>query len=60
MIHTIQRIRDIHVTETRLKELERDMFHLWEFIWQEGLGDEAREFVDDHKNEACVLERYLA
>lgn len=42
--------------EDRVRRLERELFNLWEFVWQEGLGSEAREFVDDHKDEETPFE----
>ena len=42
--------------EDRVRHLERELFHLWEYIWQEGLGDEAREFMEEHKDEEIPFE----
>ena len=42
--------------EDRVRHLERELFHLWEYIWQEGLGDEAREFMEEHKDEPIPFE----
>lgn len=38
-------------SEERIRRLEREVFSLWNFVWQEGLGDEAREFVEEHRDE---------
>ena len=29
-------------------KLQRELFYLWGFIGQEGIWDDAREFVDEH------------
>ena len=42
-----------------IKKIQREMWHLWEFIWQEGLGDDARAFIDDHKDEETAFEWWL-
>ena len=44
------------LVEEHVRRLEREVFNLWNFIWQEGLGDEAREFVEDHKDEEIPFE----
>ncbi|MDO4805404.1 MAG: hypothetical protein Q4A32_11370 [Lachnospiraceae bacterium] len=41
---------------SRSRRLERELFHLWEFVWQEGVGDEAREFVDERKGDETPFE----
>lgn len=40
----------------QIRLLKRDMIHLWEFVCQEGLADEAREYVEDHRSEEAVFE----
>lgn len=42
-----------------IKSIQREMWHLWEFVWQEGLGEEAREFINDHKDEEAVFEWWM-
>ena len=42
-----------------IKSIQREMWHLWEFIWQEGLGEEAREFINEHKDEEAVFEWWM-
>lgn len=42
-----------------IKNLQREMRHMWEFIWQEGLGTEAREFIDEHSDEDDPFEWHL-
>lgn len=42
-----------------IKSIQREMWHLWEFIWQEGLGEEAREFINDHKDEEVAFEWWM-
>lgn len=37
--------------------LEREVFYLWNFIWQEGYGDEAAEFIREHQDDAFPFER---
>lgn len=44
------------LTGSRTRRLERELFHLWEFIWQEGLGSEAREFVDERRSDETPFE----
>ena len=44
------------IIENRVRRLERELFNLWNFVWQEGLGNEAREFVEEHKNEEIPFE----
>ena len=39
-----------------IKKIQREIWHLWEFVWQEGLGDEARAFIEDHKDEETLFE----
>lgn len=40
----------------QIKLLKRDMIHLWEFICQEGLADDAREYVEEHRSEEAIFE----
>ena len=40
----------------RCRKLERELFHLWNYIWQEGLGNEAREFLEEHMDEEIPFE----
>lgn len=40
----------------RVRCLERDLLHLWEFVWQEGLGEDAGEFVKARRNETVPFE----
>ena len=54
MIHKIKRIRSKN-DDKRIALLEREIFHLWEFIWQEGLGEDAREFIRDSEGEPLPL-----
>ena len=42
-----------------IRSLQRELCHLWEFIWNEGIGDEAREFVDEHKYEESAFEWWM-
>ena len=44
------------VIEARVRQLKRDLFHLWEFIWSEGLGDEAQAFVESRKDDEIPFE----
>ena len=39
-----------------IKNIQREMWHLWEFVWQEGLGEEARAFIEEHKDEESLFE----
>lgn len=44
------------VVGDHVRKLERELFNLWCFIWQEGLGDDARAFVEEHKDDAILTE----
>lgn len=44
------------LVEDRVRRLERELFNLWSFVWQEGLGAEAREFVDERKEDEIPFE----
>ena len=39
-----------------IRRLEREVFFLWNFIWQEGYGYEATEFVEEHQDDAFPFE----
>lgn len=39
---------EIKLTMDYISKLHREIFYLWGFIGQEGIWDEAREFVDEH------------
>ena len=40
----------------QLRKLERELFHVWGYISQEGLWNEAREYVEEHADEAVPFE----
>ena len=42
--------------EEHVRRLERELFNLWTYVYQEGLGDDAREFVEEHRNEPIPFE----
>lgn len=42
-----------------IRNIQREMWHLWEFVWQEGLGDEARAFIEDHKDDEAAFEWWM-
>lgn len=44
------------LVEDHVRRLERELFNLWSFVWQEGLGAEAREFVDERKEDEIPFE----
>ena len=44
------------IIEERVRHLERELFHLWCFVCREGLEEEAREYVDEHKDSAIPFE----
>lgn len=44
------------IVRDHVRRLERKLFCLWEFVWQEGLGDEAVEFIEDHEDEPVPFE----
>ena len=48
--HTPESIKD------RVRHLERDLFNLWTFVAREGLEEEAREYVDEHKDDETPFE----
>ena len=39
-----------------IRKLERELFHTWAFIMEEGLYSEALEYVNEHKDEETPLE----
>lgn len=39
-----------------IRELERELFHIWEFISHEGLWSEACAYIDSHKDEPVPFE----
>ena len=39
-----------------IRKLEREMFHTWAFIMEEGLYSEAIEYVNEHKDEETPFE----
>lgn len=42
--------------KTYVRKLQREIFHLWGFIFQEGLHDEAYAFVNEHADEEIPFE----
>ena len=42
--------------KARIRKLERELFYIWLFLSQEGLCEEAHDFVADHKNEPIPFE----
>ena len=41
-----------------VRSIKRELAHLWEFVWQEGLGDDAQEFVSDRRDIETSFELY--
>ena len=39
-----------------IRKLERELFHTWAFVMEEGLYPEALEYVNEHKDEETPLE----
>ena len=39
-----------------VRRIRRELAHLWEFVWSEGLGEEAHEFVNDRRDEETPFE----
>ena len=39
-----------------IRKLERELFHTWAFIMEEGLYSEASEYVNEHKDEETPFE----
>ena len=52
--------QEVSPTPAQLKEhirkLERELCHVWDYLGQEGLWTEAREYVDGHADEAIPFE----
>ena len=44
------------IIEEFVRQLERDLFHLREFVWKEGIGAEAEKYVAEHKDDAVPFE----
>lgn len=40
----------------QVRSIRRELAHLWEFIWNEGLGEEAIEFVRERRDEETPFE----
>lgn len=40
-----------------LRRIARETYYLWSFIWQEGLREEALEFIEEHKDQETPFER---
>ena len=49
-------ISSTKTVENRMRSLERNLYNLWCFVWQEGLGEEAKEFIDEHRDEEIPFE----
>ena len=39
-----------------IRKLERELFHIWAFIMEEGLYSEAMEYVNEHRDEELPFE----
>ena len=39
-----------------VRVIQRELSHLWDFVWQEGLLDDARAYVDELKDEETFFE----
>ena len=39
-----------------IRKLERELFHIWAFIMEEGLYSEAMEYVNEHRDEESPFE----
>ena len=50
---------EIQQLKEHIRRLERELFHIWGYIGQEGLWNEAREYVDEHAGEAIPFELIL-
>lgn len=44
------------IIEERVRRLERELFYLWCFVSREGLEEDAREYVDERKDDAIPFE----
>lgn len=42
--------------EEHIRTLERELYHLWGFIGNEGLWEEAKDYVDEHRSEITPFE----
>lgn len=47
---------DATTLDERIRKLERKIFHLWEFIGQEGLWSEATEYMEENENDPMPFE----
>ncbi|MBQ9015380.1 MAG: hypothetical protein IJ109_04605 [Firmicutes bacterium] len=48
--------RTPNIVKDHVRSLERELFSLWRYVWQEGLGEDAREFVDQYRDEPIPFE----
>ena len=44
------------LVNAHIRKLERELFHTWAFIMEEGLCSEALEYVNEHKDEETPFE----
>ncbi len=44
------------VAEERMRILSRELFYLWNFILQQELWDEARDFLDEYMGDPAPFE----
>lgn len=42
--------------ELRLKEASQKLFYLWEFVSMTGMQDDAREYLEEHEDDAVPFE----
>lgn len=41
---------------THIQKLQHELFYLWSYIGQEGLWNEAKEYLDENKNAPTLFE----
>lgn len=44
-----------HSSEKRLQKVQRQLYYLWDFIGQEGLWNEAKEYVEESLKKKCSV-----
>ncbi len=53
---TLTRAAKLGAADERMQILSRELFYLWNFILQQELWDEAREFLDEHMDDPAPFE----
>lgn len=45
------RLDNLEAMKAHIRETEHDLFYLWEYICSEGLWSEAKEYLDEHRED---------